>query len=532
MNRQKIKSHLIILSGFCYYFNQIKKINNSNYFSWTANLGVVPLFLFEAFLFAPEVFFLAALLFLVTLVLETILTLPLADHFFQKYKFHFLPIFSSSVKAFPKFCNSHSALTLCTLSFLVTPQMQLMAKDTYAKQSESYSLTIGEILELKLEKNSLYSVTNKSNIKYQFTSHKNLLTVKALKLGSTEIKVHPKNGASYTIAIQIIQKSLEQKLNGIEKILREKGFKTLLTPPYIEVTGDISTPKQFYWLSKIFEEHQNNIQVDLEINKDILKKIFANIYQDFLNNHYDFIKCHLTNYKILCVHPENLQLNDKYKNYLKKEYNIDFYENKNFALENYQVKLKILQLEQTDGRDMKLGFDQLQGSLSDFFHSSLENIIGKNEVILKENHIHLSTLAFPQFQTTLKEESMIQLGSEVPVTINNKGRNMVQWKFSGLKIKIKLDEYLNKLKVQYETELTKPTGDTSGGVAGNIGKSNVMISLNKPIKIFDISLKTDGKTIDQLPYLSNIPLIGEIFKSKSQSENFKTIIGFIEITKI
>lgn len=43
-----------------------------NYFACTANLGVVPLFLLAAFLFAPDLRALAFLLFSVTLVLDAI----------------------------------------------------------------------------------------------------------------------------------------------------------------------------------------------------------------------------------------------------------------------------------------------------------------------------------------------------------------------------------------------------------------------------------------------------------------------------
>jgi len=66
-------------------------------------------------------------------------------------------------------------------------------------------------------------------------------------------------------------------------------------------------------------------------------------------------------------------------------------------------------------------------------------------------------------------------------------------------------------------------------IGGNKEKSSVVIDLKKPVKIFQLSLKTEGKSTDKLPFLNAIPLLGELFKSKSNQSNYKTITGIIEV---
>ena len=73
------------------------------------------------------------------------------------------------------------------------------------------------------------------------------------------------------------------------------------------------------------------------------------------------------------------------------------------------------------------------------------------------------------------------------------------------------------------------TENNQASISGTIGKSSLIISLNNPAKIFQVSLRTHGTQIDRLPFLSAIPILGEIFKSKSNQDNFKNITGIIEV---
>ena len=164
----------------------------------------------------------------------------------------------------------------------------------------------------------------------------------------------------------------------------------------------------------------------------------------------------------------------------------------------------------------------------------LEKIISENRVLLAQKKVKISTLAEPHTLVRPLQVAEMQIGADIPFkNINTNNVQSTDWKFAGLKIKIILENYGEKIKITYETELTQPAGDANGvaSIGGNKEKSSVIINLKTAVKIFQMSLKTEGKATDQMPFLNAIPIIGELFKSKSNQNNFKTISGIIEVSE-
>lgn len=135
-----------------------------NYFTWIANLGVVPLFLFDAFLLAPAAFFLFALLTFVTPVLETMIKL-LKIHKYNEYCF--LSImrapkvanFPQCVKIIVVFCIVSKIFLVRT--FAVEHQIPT-GKTQFQRYSDllSYSVKNTEILSVNylVQKTSYHSL--------------------------------------------------------------------------------------------------------------------------------------------------------------------------------------------------------------------------------------------------------------------------------------------------------------------------------------------------------------------------------------
>ena len=86
-----------------------------------------------------------------------------------------------------------------------------------------------------------------------------------------------------------------------------------------------------------------------------------------------------------------------------------------------------------------------------------------------------------------------------------------------------------KIKIAYETELTRPSGEASNSISGNKEKSSVVLNLDEATQLFQVTLKTDAKAIDKMPFLHYIPVLGELFKSRSSQNNYKMITGILEI---
>lgn len=187
-------------------------------------------------------------------------------------------------------------------------------------------------------------------------------------------------------------------------------------------------------------------------------------------------------------------------------------------------------MEQMDGEELRLGLEQLSATLGDLIKVPLNIIVEKNNVLLAQKKVQMSTLAEPLGLIRPGSPAEFKIGAEVPYSTASKdGVSMTQWQFAGLSVKVLMENMGDKIMITYETELTKPSAESNGAISGNKEKSSIVIDLDSPTKMFQISLKTDAKSTDQLPFLNRIPLLGELFKSKSTQSNYKMITGIIEV---
>jgi type II secretory pathway component GspD/PulD (secretin) len=94
---------------------------------------------------------------------------------------------------------------------------------------------------------------------------------------------------------------------------------------------------------------------------------------------------------------------------------------------------------------------------------------------------------------------------------------------------MKLESVNDQIKIEYETELSKPNSDIGSGSSGSKSKSSTVVKLNSASTLFEISMKTTSLDSSEMPLLNKIPILGNLFKSKSNSENYKKIYAIIEV---
>ncbi|MBC7537274.1 MAG: pilus assembly protein N-terminal domain-containing protein [Bacteriovorax sp.] len=502
-------------------------INNfvRNYFAaWTANLGVVPLFLLAAFLLAPAFFFFLNLLFVVTHVLETIRKLLSRNRYngslYNNFKPYFLPIKSPCVKGI--------VAIPCTCLFLFLP-MAINAETIH----KDIILARGQSTELSLSGMEKFNIGNRQVITYRLNEKSKKLLVRGVSLGHSEILVWNRDKSTETYQIFVISKIQEAKFLHLAEITSNLGLNTQILIPHIRVSGLLKKYSQYLDYKKILEQNKEAILDEVQLSVELKNKIFASVYSAFFEDYKESIRCSLDFSEISCFYPENEAPGEFLKKYLIEKYKINLVQQNNQQFKkNYSLKIKLIQLEQLDGEDLRLGLEQVSGSLGDFFKIPLDSIVQKNQVLLAQKKVRMSTLAEPQSLIRPLTPAEMQIGADIPFkNINTNNVQSTDWKFAGLKIKILLENYGENIKINYETELTQPSNDANGvtSIGGNKEKSSVIIPLKTAVKIFQLSLKTEGKSTDQMPFLNAIPLLGELFKSKSNQSNYKTITGIIEV---
>jgi len=519
---QKIKSRLLQDGHFILSNNNLIK----NYFAaWIANFGVVPLFLLAAFLFAPPFFFFLSLLFVVTHVLETICKLPsryrsnisLYSKFINFIKPYFLPAKRPCVKGI--------LLSICSISPLITLNAETISHDIILARGQSTEIGL-----MAMEK---FNIGNRQVITYRLNEKSKKLLIRGAQLGHTEILVWNQDKSLETYQVSVISKKQEAKFLHLAEITAHLGLSSQIMIPHLRVTGVLKTLSQYFDYKLLLEQNQGLLLDEVLIGQELKNKIFAGVYTAFFDDYKDSIKCQSEFSSVTCFYPENEAPSESLKKYLNDKYKLALIQKNNQQYKkNYRLKIKLIQLEQLDGEDLRLGLEQISGSLSDFLSIPLEKIVQKNQVLLSQKKVRLSTLAEPVSLVRAQSPAEMQIGADIPFkNINANNVQSTDWKFAGLKVKVVLENFGDKLKINYETELTQPNSDASGvgSIGGNKEKSSVIIGLKSAVKIFQISLKTEGKSTDQMPFLNAVPILGELFKSKSNQSNYKTITGIIEV---
>ena len=493
---------------------------------WIANLGVVPLFLFSAFLFAPAFLAFLNLLFVVTHVLETIGKLLYnrifdsginTNIFFlltpKSFKPFFLPIKSPCVKGFFIF-------------------LMLIQSSNWAK-SEDIVMGKGESLTLNSYPIRQFSIGNKEVLTYKFQEKSKSLIIRGSKLGNSEVLLW-ENGSEKPQKIQVfvISKIQESKILQISQAIYGLGLESEISLPQVRVKGILKDKTQYLTYKKLQKKHADILIDETSIDANLRKKLLSEVYYILLNDYKDQTKCSFSESNLNCFFPSNEKISESLKTKLEDSNGASFVEVSAQKLnQNYWYKIKIVQLEQLDGEEIKLGLEELNTTIKEILTLPINSIIEKNSILLNQKKVSISTLAEPSGVITPMVTSEFQVGAEVPFQTSSKDgvTTQIQWQFAGLKIKLNIENLGEQIKTNYETELTKPSGETNGSISGSKGKSAILANLNKPVILFQMSLKTDALGINQMPFINRIPIIGELFKSKSSQSNFKTITAILEL---
>lgn len=387
-------------------------------------------------------------------------------------------------------------------------------------------------MELKLPLVEKFNIGNKDVLSYRFNEKSKTLLIRGAKLGTSEILVWQKGeDTPLTHQIFVISKIQEAKLLHLAQLVSALGLDSKISPPHLKVSGEIRSKAQYQQYKKIQQTQENVILDEATLSPLLKREIFADIYQLFFNNYKDSINCKSQTSDITCFYSASDGPLDSLKKHLLEKYRIIFVEvNEQKLQKNYSFKLKLIQVEQLDGEELRLGLEQLSSSLGDLLHVPLNKIVEKNSVLLANRNVQVSTLAEPMGIIRPQSPAEFQVGADIPYTITSKeGVANTEWQFAGLKVIMKLENFGEKLKIDYETSLTKPTDQKDGAISGNKNKSSLTIGLNEAAQLFQVTLKTEANTTERFPFISRIPILGELFKSRSSQNNYKMITAILEI---
>jgi len=491
------------------FFLRFDEIFKKTY-SWILNLGVDPLFLISFFLFTPFLAILFLLRFSVFFDLETIKPL------LQMNLFNW-----GNLTTRRQFVKTFLGLALILLS-----------STTWGMNNEDENIIIstGEHKELELKEMQKYTLSNSECLTHKFIPKTKTMLLKGNKVGYAELVVWNKNKQKKTYRVYILTKQKQLQILHLVQTIESTNLKAEVAGPYLLMKGELDALNDYLLIKKLEKENKDVLQAQGTLSPKLRNQLIAEVYTRLLGEYLDRFGCKDLNYSVICEYSQSHPPSKETLEELKNRFSIDFVAIKDIKEKNYLVKLKLIQIEKLDGEELNLGLDKISGNLGELFHEGLISIIEKNQFLLNKTKVHLSTLAEPETVMRIGQPAEIDVGAEISFpTAKNKGDSVVQsteWKFAGLRIKLDLNQSGDQFQVNFNTEFSRPV-DNDTKISGSKEKSSLNLTLKKPIQLFQIGFKTDGENTSALPWLSAIPILGELFKSKSTQSNYKKISGVI-----
>ncbi len=477
--------------------------------SCTANLGVVPLLRLAAFLFAPIALCLALRRFSVTAVLEAI---------------------NISSRNFLKDSNL-KPLNVTIALFFVKGLLLLPSASQASDPTSDIILSKGEQKEIDLKGLKNFSVGNPEVISYKFLAKTGKLLVKGKKVGFTDLVVWTKKGKEI-FSLYVLSKQKFLKTFQLAEALKNLELSIDIKGPVMTASGILSDFGDYLYLQKIKGQFQDQVFFKINLDPKLRNHIIAQIYKKLYSNGFSHVNCQTDWMDVMCFYEG--EKNDHLLKQLASFYRVSFVQqDSRLKHKNYRLKLKLIQLEQMDGREIHLGLDKLKSSISDLFEFGIKKLIDDNFVFLTQSKMDLSTLAEPELVVNLNTPQLTEIGSQIPYqNINTQGANIIapiDWKFAGLRIKTKLTESYGKILLDYDTEFSRPMDQA---ISGSKETSSALLEIGEPLKIFQIGFQTTSKGRQGIPLISNIPILKHLFESKSDQKTYKQIYGYVILEAI
>jgi Flp pilus assembly secretin CpaC len=497
---------------------------------WIANLGVVPLLLLAAFLFAPCLTFLADLLLRVTHVFDTIFNL-LFMTFLRKSISNIGRLWHQYGKTYLsdlKYLQNFSIYVKASLFICTISSHNLVIASSF--QVDTVTMSRGSIQEIKIDRMQKYTVGNPEVIKVK--AEKGTLLIRAISLGVSDLLIwHSADKKPKKIKVFVINKKSALKSQKWIKEFIKIGINASLIDHAIKLQGTVETENDYSHLHFLLREFKGTvISSQLKLSEKLKNIIFSKLIYDSLNLYSDDLDCSPDVLYINCYQQE--KKTNEVSKYLNNKYLINWYPTKKRKQKKqFKVKLSLFQYENLKGSHFSLGVHQAGGILKSLIDNNPLGLIENNNIALNKSDFLFSTLAEPTVTGRFSKPIQIKLGSEIPyVDTNNEGNIKRDWKFAGLDIQMSVIQEGNNYIINYKNGISHPGQQSS--IQSNSQESSIRVKENQSQVMFEIGYLVNNSEVKSMPGLDSIPILRHLFSSRKKQKIYKKVIGIITVKEI
>lgn len=304
---------------------------------------------------------------------------------------------------------------------------------------------------------------------------------------------------------------IETALNHIHGLTLE------FTNSGLSLQGQLVIWEDWLYISNIVKTHNARLQMQAQLSDELLQVAHRHINTLLRAEGLAPITLQKEALPNVVVSSQNEKFRDRYQNVLST-FGLKILLSSGKLSPAPLVRLKILFAEVSKGFSRNFGIEwpsQLTASLVPKFKAPTDWGVSLN---LIEDDAYGRVLATPTLLCRSGAEAEFLAGGEFPVRVGGKRTQDVQWKKHGVLLKFKpIADHTGALSISLTTEFSLP--DYSAAVDGvpslktNRVQSEFDLKESQTILLSGLVKESMGQSKQGLPYLAQIPVLGEIISS-------------------
>lgn len=199
-----------------------------------------------------------------------------------------------------------------------------------------------------------------------------------------------------------------------------------------------------------------------------------------------------------------------------------------------RFRAKIMEVVRSDAKSLGLQWeDGVPSALLVGKALSKANFSLQAALKIMEKRGQARVLSQPQLLLNEKGVAELKVGGEIPIQLNSRNSASVQWKPYGLLLRLELPGMSGKVaraKITAEISSLDP-GNGSEGIPGlrlSRMETQVDMEIGKPVLLSGLMEKRQSRADSLLPLLGDIPVLGELFRSRDFQENRSELVILLE----
>jgi Flp pilus assembly secretin CpaC len=202
-----------------------------------------------------------------------------------------------------------------------------------------------------------------------------------------------------------------------------------------------------------------------------------------------------------------------------------------------RFKARILEVLKSSVRGVGFQWqDQVPGALQVSSSAVNAGIALEAALRLLEKRGQARLLSQPELLLNEKGVAELKVGGEIPIQLQTRSFSAVQWKPYGLSLRLELpgvSRQLARARISVEISTLDPANGVEGVPAMRVSKmeTEVDMDVGKAVLLSGLMENRESRNLSGLPFLGDIPIIGELFRSHDFQENRSELVILIEASR-